>query len=62
MEVVMDVERRILLDVQSEVGSVCLVVELKGVVAYQLVVYLNFDYVWLLVGHVYIFNCGHRWE
>ena len=62
MEVVMDVERRILLDVQSEVGSMCLVVELEGVVAYQLVVYLNFDYVWLLVGHVYIFNCGHRLE
>ena len=62
MEVVMDVERRVLLDVESEVGSMRLVVELEGVVADQLVVDLNLDYVWLLAGHVYIFNCGHRWE
>lgn len=58
----MYVERRILLDVESEVGSMRLVVELEGVITYQLVVYLNFDYVWLLACHVYIFNCGHRLE
>ena len=62
MEVVMDAERRVLLDVESEVGSMRLVVELEGVVADQLVVDLNLDYVCLLAGHVYIFNCGHRWE